>query len=395
MNKNSKLITKKRVNFLILLTTFINIFISIPFFFIGILKKNISPLIGALILSINAYYFIPYKNSDLYRYYELMENSKKLKVIFNQQNDLYLEYLIIFIKKINAPTNLLAFVSCYICYYYLFKSFNLTMFKEKIYNSKDFVLLFLIYFFMIPLTAYHGLRFYPGVAVLTYGIILNYYTDEKKSIIYILISLLIHSSLILPASIYLLSKYILRINKNINLNIFIYIAFFIGIFFNYQILVAILLNFPKIPLDIKNYLLVYINGYFGVEILENKSTVGKIGYYLFYYIRLCIIFLSIKIMTKNKINNYLKLMLIMILLLINLSVFYERFFYSIIYIQFLVNSKTLIKKRVFERLYLLFLCLNSCILLLMFFRTQHSNIFGSYINILSYNLLSILYNIFY
>ena len=201
--------------------------------------------------------------------------------------------------------------------------------------------------------------------------------------------------MILPASIYLLSKYILRINKNINLNIFIYIAFFIGIFFNHQILVNILVKFPKIPLDIKNYLLVYINGHFGVEILENKSIVGKIGYYLFYYIRLCIIFLSIKIMTKNKINNYLKLIIIIILLLINLSVFYERFFYSIIYIQFLVNSKILIKKRIFERLYLLFLCLNSCILLLMFFRTQHSNIFNSYINILSYNLLSILYNIFY
>ena len=87
MNINSREISKKKFNYLILLTTFINIFISIPLFFIGILKKNISPFIGALILSINAYYFIPYKNSDLYRYYELMENSKKLKVIFNQQND--------------------------------------------------------------------------------------------------------------------------------------------------------------------------------------------------------------------------------------------------------------------------------------------------------------------
>ena len=389
----------RKLNLLMYITSFINVYITLILFLYKLLKKKISPIVGAIILSVNAYYFIPFEGSDLYRYYHMFEyDNKALEVIFKQQNDIYLEYLVYIIKKIGISYNIIAFISCYIIYYYFFKSFHLVMKNKKI-QQKKYLLIFITYFLLIPVTSYHGLRFYPAIAIFTYGIIYQYYNKNTiKSLLYILLSVMIHSSLILPVIIYLLVKYIFKEKDILNLNIFLYLMLGFGFFLSSGLLVNIIEKMSFIPWNIKKYIYEYISGAFGDNILNSKSFIAKIGFYIFYYLRIMIVIVIIKIISKRStsVYNFLKIMLIIIGSLVNFSVLNERYLYSIVYIQFLLSTNEYINGRVKPRDYnilLLLLNLNSVVLFLMFIRTQHFNIIQSYLNILKYNLTSLLFDL--
>lgn len=177
---------KKIYNTLILGGILINIFLSIPVYLYSIFKKKYSPFLGALILSVNAYYFIPYEGSDLDRYYKMMKKTEEINTIFRQQNDIYLELVIKKILDMGISYNFVAFLSCFICYYYFFKSFKLAYGLDKL-KFKGYFIYFSMYFFTIPLTAFHGLRFYPAIAVFTYGIMKTIRLKSKLGYIYITI----------------------------------------------------------------------------------------------------------------------------------------------------------------------------------------------------------------
>ncbi|WP_438532206.1 hypothetical protein, partial [Cetobacterium sp.] len=211
----------------------INIFISIPIFLYSVFKKKYSSFLGALILSINAYYFIPYEGSDLDRYYKMMKTIKKINIIFRQQNDIYLELIIKKVLDMKIPHNFVAFLSCFICYYYFFKSFKLGYGLNRL-KFKVYFIYFCIYFLTIPLTAFHGLRFYPAIALFTYGVMKSIKLRSKVGYIYILGSILIHTSLILPVLVYfisiILNKYSVERIKWI-----VYIIFIVGLIANKDI----------------------------------------------------------------------------------------------------------------------------------------------------------------
>lgn len=379
------------------ITSFINIYITLILFVYNLLKKKISPTIGAIILSINAYYFIPFKGSDLYRYYNMLRyNDGGLQIIFKQQLDIYLEYLVWLVKKMGISYNFIAFISCYIIYYYFFKSFQIVMENKKI-EQKKYLLIFLTYFLLIPVTSYQGLRFYPAVSIFTYGIICEYYNKNNiKSFFYLLFSVMVHSSLILPVIIYFVLKYVFKgREKYLKLNIFIYLTFILGFFLNSKLIISLIKNFIFIPVDMKRYIYEYISGNFGDNLLASKSFIAKVGFYIFYYLRILIVLIMIKIISNksNRVYNFLKIMLILIGSLVNFSILNERYLYSVVYIQFLLMTDEYINRRVKPRDYnilLLLLNLNSIILFLMFIRTQHLNIIQSYLNILKYNLVSLL-----
>ena len=134
-----------KINKYFLITGFFLFFNNFLCFFsilYDIYKKKWSPIILSMFMGILAYYFIPFINSDLYRYYQLFDNSFQRDIIFRQQKDYFAKTLILFIISNDISRNFLAFFTSIFCYYFFFKSLHKIIQSRKI-NSRKYYFYFI------------------------------------------------------------------------------------------------------------------------------------------------------------------------------------------------------------------------------------------------------------
>ena len=391
-----------KINKYFLITGFFLFFNNFLCFFsilYDIYKKKWSPIILSMFMGILAYYFIPFINSDLYRYYQLFDNSFQRDIIFRQQKDYFAKTLILFIISNDISRNFLAFFTSIFCYYFFFKSLHKIIQSRKI-NSRKYYFYFISYFITIPLTCYQGIRFYPAVSLFVFSIILNLTSNKNYYLFFMLLSILIHISMIFPICIFIL--YTMLKNK-MNKKQFKYMllgAFICGIFINADIIKKIYTSFYNILSFIPmNYIEEYIGGKFGVNSFKNLSIQGIIAHCILQILKTSFLFIYVFFnKNKNIINKYIYLLIFFSLFFIKFRTIYDRFFYWNIYLMLLIS---IYDERKYEKIsfnflfFYIVLFLYNIFLLIMFIRTQYENIILSYYDISKPSLINIIYGLIF
>lgn len=385
------------LNLILLILLFINNILATPLILYSFFYRKWKPFLVSIWFSIWAYFFIPYKNSDLDRYYKLFEDIFTREIILKNQKDIFAKNIINLILNLNIPKEWLAFIACFICYYFFLKAFYIL--NENSLNKNCYLI---IYLFSIPITCYHGVRFYPALSIFIFSIVLKLKEKNKRAIMFMLISVCIHTSMILPIIIYLFYYFVIK-NKisERKIKILGIIGCLVGLILDGQIIFCsfkILYNiFPFLNKIINlNHLGVYLIGKFGTNILENLSFQGIIAFYVLKILRIIILLLILFLYKdKSNFNKYIYLLCFFALIFANFNTITERIFYVVLYLFLLKNTiKTTETKKNIKKLLLLGICIYNSFLLLMFIRTQHLNIFQSYINILKISFFNILLDIF-
>lgn len=217
-----------KINFIIFISLFINNLVAFPLIIINILKKRESILLIALFISIFAFFF-EFNNgvSDLDRYYSLYLGSEnERKIFFDYQKDIYAEYLMKFLLYFGLSKNFIGMISAFITYYFLFKVLNLNLNKKL--TKFEYLSIYILYFLSIPFVGYTGVRFWPALSIMLYGLMLKLKNKDKKWIVYSVLSLGIHSSMLLPLILAICVFYFNPIKSIKKLKLFILISYLIG-----------------------------------------------------------------------------------------------------------------------------------------------------------------------
>lgn len=378
---------------------FFNNFLCFFLILYSIYKKKWSPLVIAIFMGVLAYYFKPFENGDLYRYYQFFDNPIQREIIFRQQKDFFAKVLITFIIKSKIPRNFLAFFTCIFCYYFFLKSFYIIIKSKKISSQKYYFYLG-FYFFSIPLTCYQGIRFYPAVSIFVFSVFLKFVFNKWYYIFFMLGSILIHISMVLPVFIFILYSLIKnKINIKI-IKIMIFLSFVCGVIINDDIIRKLLMFLHNILYFIPlNYVEEYIGGKFGINNIKNLSNQGLIAYYILQNLKILIL-LTYTFFNKNKneINKYIYLLIFFSLFFLKFRTIFERFFYWSIYLMILLSVAECKEKMRLYSNYLYFyittIFLNFFVLI-MLVRTQHNNIVSSYFNVFKISLINIIYEVIF
>ncbi|ENP0106676.1 O112ab family O-antigen polymerase [Escherichia coli] len=375
---------------------FFNVFIYVPRLIIGVLTVDKTLIITfPLMLSVLAYNFIPPETYDLYRHYENYQNFlNNNEVSFIR--DFFLYFLFTVGRFFDLNNGFIAFVSCYILYFYWLKILYINFdYKAKKKNSP---LYFLIFFITPPLVIYTGVRFSTGLILTLYGIV-NWIQlrNVKLGIVYIICGLTAHFSMALIALIFIFTSYFNNIFSNKYLRVGFVFSALLVISFNEQ-----LVRFLTTVIEFINQLFdwnfisidTYITGKWGLERAQELNSTGQLvlGIRNYGMLFLILLFCPLISFNKNKYTNFYYVMCAVTILVFPFTAVFDR--YGTFLIFFIVYYlSTLQKKTNIEIIYFLTL-----IVYLIFFRAidikDNISVYTeSYSNILNLSLIKVLLGI--
>jgi len=327
-------------------------------------KKKKGFLLFSALLSLLTVVLAPY--GDLYRYY-LDYNQFASISLYRFIEDVRIDFIFYFYEWIFAYYDLnfewirmsLAFLMFNLLFSIFFKV------TQTIDNGKKYLLLFISYMAICNWISYtNGFRSVYANTLMFYGIYKLFIEKKKMGYIYMLISVFIHISMLLPLLLTIMSTHInfsLRFRHIVIMLMVIFSFFFID-------WTSLILTLEKLPF-LTGRLLVYFDGYWATEFLEDRSIKGLIITYsymllilfpLFYYF----IRTSEAIIRLYSLNSFL---FIFMLPFINFQTIIMRYTFFVAVISFIylliVSPKTLLKNNI------IILCF--CYLILNFYSVRH------------------------
>lgn len=336
-----------KVNAVSFSTMFINAFLSLPILIINIYKKKESIFLISLFLAVLGFFFVPENEKyDIARYYQTFVDEIYRKSFFENQGGVIAEYLVNILVYLKLPPNFLPFISAFGSYYFLLKTFELSIDKHTISNL-NYLILFFISYISIPIIGYTGIRSLFAAAIFIFGVLKE--KNKYMRLIYLIFSIFIHTSMLIPVTIFYFC--ILFLKKKIKYSRgLIFVSIFLGILLTPNNFIYLIDNINKL-----NIIYIYPNyilGKWGMGFMETKPTlISKLINYTLLYLRFVIVFyFNIFMCEKNKKNNFAKENFILLFscfcfILYRYFIFWERYTNILIFIMYFVSISKCIKKQ--------------------------------------------------
>lgn len=335
-----------KVNIVSFSMMFINVFLSLPILIISIYKKKESIFLISLFLAVLGFFFVPANESyDIARYYQTFIDEIYRKSFFESQGGIIAEYLVNILVYLKLPPNFLPFISAFVSYYFLLKTFELSVNKKKISNL-NYTILFLLSYISIPIIGYTGIRSLSATAIFIFAVLKE--KNKYMRLIYLIFSIFIHTSMLIPVTIFyfcvLFLKKRVKYSKSLT-----FIFIFLGILLTPNNFLYLIDNINKL-----NIIYIYPNyilGKWGMSFMEAKPTlISKLTNYTLLFLRFVIVFyFNIFIYEKNKKNNFVKENFILLFscfcfTLYRYFIFWERYTNILILMIYFISISKCIKK---------------------------------------------------
>ena len=232
-------------------------------------KKEYAIVLFSIFLGLTAYLYPP--TGDLYRgamdFYNYI-NLSWTQMVQNLQEEFDFLYPVLswFLAQLSLSPDFLRFLYVSIGVYFIFLIFA-DIANEQNWKQKKVILLFVIVFLMVRYT-YFMYRFGFSLALFTYGVYLfSFKNNYLKAILLFIISALNHFSFIIFVALFIF-VYCIKFKGNKPLSL----IFFITSFILSGDLVSVIIKSLPIGQEVINHLLMYTEGYYGGEYLENHSS---------------------------------------------------------------------------------------------------------------------------
>lgn len=300
--------------------------LSVPFFIIGILnKQRWAFILCALFLGLLAILYPP--AGDLYRYAEdfnLYKNCdwNSFIILLALKFDYVLPFLSYCLGKLGATPELTRFIFAFLSYYLLFDLFFLILKKNPVLNEKKIYLYALI--ILIPLTFWTFLfRYFFAAAFLLNGTYRWILFNEKKGLLFIIISAFIHISYLPFIIICLVAKSQLLKFHYITVSI-LYILSFVC---DTTLLGTQILSLLPFSDSMIAHIYEYIDGSQSESITEQYSLLQMIILYISNIISFYTFYIFIKTykFNYNKSMNMINCMLLVLLITASFPTMFTRF----------------------------------------------------------------------
>ena len=332
-----------KINILAFALMFINAFLSLPVLILNIYKKKESICLISLFLAILGFFFISSDNTyDIARYYLTFTDEVYRKSFFEKQGGVIAEYLVNILLYLKLPPNLLPFISAFISYYFLLKTFKISI-NERKKEKIIYLFLFFLTYISIPIIGYTGIRFIPAISIFIFGVFCK---KKYNKIFFPILSVFIHTSMLIPVLIFYFCEMFLRNNIKI-FKVLIVFSLLMGILISPNTLVYFINKFNELNIIYVNPN--YIVGYWGMEYIKSRNTLAsKIVYYLLFMLEfLIIIFFNIfiykKVKKRNK--NLILFLSCFSLILYRYSTFWGRYTMILILLIFFITLEEFFKKQ--------------------------------------------------
>lgn len=361
-----------KINLLILFTMSINAFLSIPLIIVSILKKKESPFLIGLFFGVLGFYFqLNGGLGDIGRYYSMFDLPAKARMwTWNYHRDLYAKYMVEFLIKYDLPRYLLGSTSAFITYFFSFKSLKIILDSKKEYSNKERLGIYILFYSLIPIIGYTGIRFFPALSIILYSIVLKYKFNNKKYIFFAGISCLVHTSMLLPMLILILSSNILYVKffKNIkSIKILSLLLFILGYFFiNSNLVYEVITLINNI-----GYIYIspmYISGKWGEEYKEQFVGLAKIVrvYIILNYQKIITLFYGMNIYNKTGLSIIIIPLTFFYFITQNFRTISARYFYLLLIIYFIIviEKRLNLKKLKYKLFFFMIISYSSGILFL-------------------------------
>lgn len=247
------------------------------------------------------------KSDDVIRHYLIFENYNLNKSFFyniTEYRDIVLPFIYFLGNLFHIKKEIIPFFSVFISYFFILKIFY-ELFKNKI-NNLNLSLLFLILFFAIDFRACSlGIRNFPAICVMIYGIFLYFNKDKKiKGFLFIIFANMMHISTFAITLVFIL--YLILYKKVLTQKI-IFIFFIFSLFIAFIIPTDIIIKFLLyisnfFPNFIREEIITYTTGYWALEYLSDRSFKGLMYIYMEQFIKITIV-IYIILFLKKKVTN--------------------------------------------------------------------------------------------
>ncbi|KQN43711.1 hypothetical protein ASE93_18255 [Serratia sp. Leaf50] len=207
-----------------LILAVINPIVAFAFVFLNIKRKNSSVMLLSLSICVfTIFCFVP-PYQDLYRRYIdtylSYNNNSDYSSVIQGHVDILMYVISLFMKRNDIPFYFFPAVQAGIVTYLFLSTINDLI--DVVYKGEDKKVFYLVAFLFINVIAGAlGLRFYIAIALVTKGITVFYFKENKKqAIIYCILSLLFHFSMAVVVMAFIASNFI-KLNKKFTPLLFI------------------------------------------------------------------------------------------------------------------------------------------------------------------------------
>lgn len=291
--------------------------ISVPLLILGACcnKKNriVYLILLAFILAIIAYHWIPNKEFDLYRYYMILNRMRTIGFTdfitkYINQKEIISNFLFFIISRLTTNNSMLQFITTFIGYVIMFY-----ILEDYAKNKKNSNIIFTITFFYIIssfryLTFISGIRNTLAIMIFALGMYLEYIKKVKRwkcNLLYFS-TIFIHISSLLIFVLKIIYTYIFKEKIDMKKIIIISIVFLIP-----DILLNVINKFSTISIFSnlqKMYIAYFINGSQFDAITGGNILIMNIVRAFF-----CILIYYLYKEKNNKLNNYVLILLIVLI----------------------------------------------------------------------------------
>ena len=283
----------------------INIVLYIPRLFISLLVRDKSIMyMLPLFFAIISVSLIPPYNYDLFRINHNYTNYL-LYNEFQYVRDLYLYSLFFVGKWIGLNPGFLTFISCYLIY---FSSLKLLFSNKNLFKFKniEYFALVLIILLSVSVIQYTGIRFSSALAFLLLSCHYHFNNRNKKAILFLLLSIITHISIVILLPMLFLSSRLKNKKKaRYKQLIFLLIMFVLGFFSN--IITDALIYIVNMVNNILGWSFIsistYISGEWGVDRNSALNSTGQMVSNLNVYMT-CMFMFSILFITPRNIKLF-------------------------------------------------------------------------------------------
>lgn len=197
----------------------LNPILSIPFILYGMIKgTKLSVFLYSLVVAFISFMYVPNIEMDKVRHNEFYDLSLSLSLeqffIMNFEGSPdFLFRLILFIGAgLGISFQLLVFAITFLSVYLIMKSY-FAVYKQYVNTNKYRLLLVLLFIFSISyIDLISGIRYTLAISFVFYGFCSNFLNKNKFAIVWIILGVLTHFSVVIFAVIYLFSKYLNKID---------------------------------------------------------------------------------------------------------------------------------------------------------------------------------------
>ncbi|MDA3062016.1 MULTISPECIES: hypothetical protein [unclassified Campylobacter] len=246
------------------------------------------------------------KSDDIMRHYERYEgyNSYDLGLDFfsylketsNYNKDLFIPFVYYIGNLLNLKKEILPFISVFISFFCILKIFYILFNNKKVINL-NFLFLIIILFIDFRAAAL-GIRYYPAICLITYGLFSYFYESRyKKAFFLILFANIMHIATFTFTMIFICFIFIKKIIKQKYFYLLFYLTIIILFIPNLSTSVFYIIS-PLLHLDLS----AYTDGYWAKEFISDLSISGLMYFFMFKYTNLLFIFFTI-IYLKNRVKQ--------------------------------------------------------------------------------------------